>query len=97
MRERVIERYLFEQIKQLGGMCIKMEPRYAAGIPDRLILFNSDAIFVEVKAPGKKPTQKQILFHKRLDEQGIPVYIIDSKQGVDDLVEILDSDTEWLC
>ena len=97
MRERVIERYLFEQIKQLGGMCIKMEPRYAAGVPDRLILFKGDAIFVEVKAPGKKPTQKQMLFHKRLDEQDIPIYIIDTKEKVDELVKMLDSDTEWLC
>lgn len=92
MRERVIEQYLYKRVKELGGMCVKQEARYNAGIPDRLVLLDGCAYFVEVKAPGKTPTPKQLIYHSRLENIGFEVTVIDSKQGVDEFIdELIDS------
>ena len=44
-------------------------------------------IFVECKAPGKKATGAQEREIKRLKDRGQLVRVIDSKKGVDDLLE----------
>jgi hypothetical protein len=40
--------------------------------------------FVELKAPGKKPTAKQELDHQRRRAVGCVVRVIDSLEGIDD-------------
>ena len=89
MRERVIETYLFSEVKKLGGMCIKQEPRYNVGIPDRLVVYKGLVVFVEVKAPGKHPTEKQLKYHNRLKECGMGVAVVDSKPTVDEFISKL--------
>jgi hypothetical protein len=45
--------------------------------------------FVELKAPGKKPTPKQLWEHQRLEKLGHKVYVIDTHQGVDEFIQAM--------
>lgn len=42
--------------------------------------------FVELKAPGKKPDAHQEREHKRLRDLGCNVFVIDSKEAVDNYI-----------
>lgn len=86
MKESPIERYLVAQVKKIGGKAIKMLPTYENGMPDRQVLYEGRAVFVELKATGKKPRALQVAFSKELAKVGFEVIVIDSKQGVDALV-----------
>jgi len=89
MTEREIEQYLVKQIKKIGGKAIKMVPLHETGIPDRLVLYKGVAIFVELKAPGKKPRAIQVAYMKELNQYGFTALVIDSKEGVNEFVKQL--------
>ena len=87
MRERDIENYLREQVKQIGGRAYKFEAPGNAGEPDRLVLLPDGLVFfVELKAPGKKPTALQLSQHRKLEKLGHHVLVIDSKEMVDSFI-----------
>lgn len=87
VRERDIERYLRDQVRLAGGRAYKFVSPENAGVPDRIVLLPGGRIaFVELKAPGRRPTRLQEMQQKRIAELGFPVVVIDSFQGVDDLV-----------
>lgn len=88
MRENVIESYLRDKVKGLGGKAYKFVSPGNAGVPDRTVLLpRGRIIFVELKAPGKKPTALQNLQHGKLRKLGFEVLVIDSKEKVDDFVK----------
>ncbi|WP_373845027.1 VRR-NUC domain-containing protein [Clostridium sp.] len=88
MREKDIEKYLVDKIKNAGGRAYKFISPGNAGVPDRLVLLpEGKIIFVELKAPGKKPTSLQLVQHRRIQNLGFKVLIIDNKQAVDDLID----------
>ncbi|NRS50987.1 VRR-NUC domain-containing protein [Brevibacillus sp. HB2.2] len=87
MRESAIEKYLREQVKAAGGRAYKFVSPGNAGVPDRLVLFPKErAYFVELKAPGKKPTPLQTVQGDKLRKLGFTVEVIDSKKGVDEFI-----------
>lgn len=87
MRENTIEAYLRDRVKELGGKAYKFVSPGNDGVPDRLVcLPGGRAVFVELKAPGKKPTKLQELQHRQLWLLGFIVHIIDSKAGVDEFI-----------
>lgn len=84
MRERDIETYLREQVKAAGGIAYKWTSPGNAGVPDRIVILPKGRIhFVELKAPGQKPTPLQQVQHRKLTALGCTVWVIDSKEGVD--------------
>lgn len=90
MRESQIETYLRERVEAVGGLCYKFVSPGRKNVPDRIVLIGSDmgltptkTVFVELKAPGKKPTPGQLREHERLRERGFRVEVIDTKEGVD--------------
>lgn len=88
MRENVIESYLRDRVKQVGGKAYKFVSPGNAGVPDRLVLLSGGrTVFVELKAPGKKPTAIQLLQHKKLRNLGFKVLVIDSKEMVDEFLK----------
>ena len=96
MRESTIEAYLRDRVKELGGKAYKFVSPGNDGVPDRLVcLPGGRVVFVELKAPGKTPTRLQLLQHAELGKRGFDVFVIDSKQGVDDF--ILRQGVEGLC
>lgn len=88
MTEKAIETYLRDSVKKAGGKAYKFVSPGNDGMPDRIAVFPGGRIvFVELKAPGKKPTPLQLLQHNRLRELGTRVCVVDSKAGVDGLMK----------
>lgn len=79
--ERDVEKALVNRVKALGGMCEKFTSPGRRSVPDRLITMpDGKIIFVELKAPGKKPTEKQTKDHERRRAMGCDVRVIDNKE-----------------
>lgn len=87
MRENVIEAYLRDRVKTIGGKAYKFVSPGNSGVPDRLVLLpGGKCIFVELKAPGKVPTPIQIQQHRKIRALGFIVLVIDSKDKVDEFI-----------
>ncbi|MDP4146945.1 MAG: VRR-NUC domain-containing protein [Bacillota bacterium] len=90
MRENIIEEYLRNKVKAIGGKAYKFVSPGNSGVPDRLVLLpGGRSIFVELKAPNNTPTAKQLLQHKKLRALGFTVLVIDSKEKVDEFIKHL--------
>lgn len=87
MRERTIEQALVRAVSKAGGMCLKFTSPGVRGVPDRIVLMPGGGIaFVEVKAPGRRPTRLQSIMHDRLRALGFTVAVIDSMKGIREVV-----------
>lgn len=78
--ERDVEAALVRRVKALGGMCEKFTSPGRRSVPDRLVTMpDGRIVFVELKAPGKKPTENQLRDHARRRALGCEVVVIDNK------------------
>ena len=85
--EKLVERKLVEMCKEFGALCIKLLTYQFTGLPDRMCLFPHGVIvFVELKSTGEKPRKIQLAVHKKLRELGFRVEVIDTVQGIIDLI-----------
>lgn len=88
--EKTIEKYLVWEVRRQGGICLKYSNSNMVGYPDRLICLPcSKMVWVELKSKGRKPAKIQLIRHEELKRLGFDVYVIDSKQGVDELINKL--------
>lgn len=79
--EKDVEAALVRRVKALGGLCEKFTSPGRRSVPDRIITMpNGQIIFVELKAPNKKPTDAQIKDHERRRALGCDVRVIDNKE-----------------
>ncbi len=85
--EKKTEKYLNDQVKTLGGWSIKLLSTLIRGLPDRLVLYKGKAYFVEVKSEDKEPTLIQLLVHKKLERLGFTVWVIDTREKVDNFIK----------
>lgn len=89
--EKVFERDLSQYVERRGGMAVKLLSQFFKGLPDRMFLLPTGKIlFVEFKSTGKKPTPIQRWVHRKLDEIGFPVYIVDSPESYYLVTDIID-------
>lgn len=85
MIEKTIEAHLVKRVKERGGIAYKFTSPQRRSVPDRLVLLPGGIFeFVELKAPGKKPTPMQEREHARLRALGFTVKVIDSKEQVEE-------------
>lgn len=100
MLERAIEQYLVKQAKAAGGRAYKFVSPGNSGVPDRIVLLPGGRIaFAELKAPGKKPTPLQMNQQRFIQNQGMPIVVIDSREQVDDLINRMQAEgglSPWL-
>jgi len=83
MLERDIESALVKRVKELKGLCEKFTSPGRRSVPDRLVTLPGNVvIFVELKAPGKRPTPLQLRDHQRRRALGCDVRVIDSLDQV---------------
>ena len=83
MLERDIESALVKRVKELKGLCEKFTSPGRRSVPDRLVTLPGNVvIFVELKAPGKRPTPLQLRDHRRRRALGCDVRVIDSLEQV---------------
>ena len=86
--ERTIEQELVSRVKVMGGIAPKFTSPGFAGMPDRLVLLPHGRMgFVELKAPGRKPRQLQLVRHRLLQRLGFKVYVIDEINQIDGVLE----------
>ncbi|MBY6879675.1 VRR-NUC domain-containing protein [Clostridium botulinum] len=87
MEESRIEKRLKKEIEKLGGKALKFVSPGVSGVPDRIVLLpQGRIIFVELKAPGKKPRPIQKYRIKELTTLGFRVEIIDSIEGINNFI-----------
>lgn len=87
--EKAIEKYLVEQVKAIGGICLKYSNANMVGYPDRVVcLHGGKVVWVELKSRGKKPTKIQTIRQSELVGMGHEVHIIDNKKAIDELINI---------
>jgi len=89
MLEKEIEQHLVARCKTIGALCDKFTSPNRRSVPDRMITFECRVYFVELKAPGKKPTEGQLRDHKKRATHGFHVWVVDSKEGVDRLINTM--------
>ena len=77
MRESKIERTVCRWAKDKGCIVIKQTSAGNRGIPDRLFLRNGKCLFLEFKAPGKKPTKLQLKWMSDLWLNQTPAFACD--------------------
>lgn len=89
MRESEIEDYLVKRVKGLGGEVRKLKWIGRRGAPDRFVMVFGRHFFVELKAPGKKPTADQVKEFALMRERGgARVYTADTFIAVESLLYI---------
>lgn len=94
MKESEIENHLVRRVKELGGEVRKVQWIGRKGAPDRLVMmpegwdFNEPrwCCWVELKAPGQKAKPHQAREHERMRAMGQRVEVIDSIEGVEELL-----------
>lgn len=87
MRERLLEEYLVRRVTQAGGEIRKVQWIGRRGAPDRVVMLpGGTLIWVELKSPGRKPEPHQAREHTRLQAVGQDVRVVDSLEGIDNLI-----------
>lgn len=91
MKERDIEKHLVARVKEMGGEVRKVQWVGRRGAPDRAVMLPDrgwfdGTIWVELKAPGVKPKAYQLREHQRMRQMGQRVVVIDSIEGVEELL-----------
>lgn len=77
--EREVEKAFVARVAQLGGVAEKFTSPGRRAVPDRIVLLpGGEMLFVELKAPGRKPTRSQQADHDRRRALGYRVEVIDS-------------------
>lgn len=87
MRESAIEKHLAKRVEELGGECRKLRWIGRRGAPDRLVMLPWLTCFVELKAPGEVPEPHQAREHERMRRMGQRVEVIDSIEGVEEILK----------
>ncbi len=94
MRESTIEKHLVKRVKELGGEVRKVQWVGRRSAPDRLVMLPTGwdvtaphwSCWVELKAPGQKPSPSQVREHERMRAMGQRVVVIDSIERVEELL-----------
>jgi len=90
-RETSIEGYLRARVKDVGGLCVKLNPAGLVGIPDRLVVLpGGRVLFVEVKKPrGGVIGRAQFVWRNRLIGLGVAHRFCFTREDVDEIVEVM--------
>ncbi|MCM1295862.1 MAG: hypothetical protein NC311_10000 [Muribaculaceae bacterium] len=87
VKESSIEDYLARRCDELGIYQHKNTGRN--GIPDRLLIFDARHWFLELKRPGKAPTELQESVARELRSHGAVTLWADSRDAVEQVVAAL--------
>lgn len=78
MRESSIEKAICAHAIKTGWRCYKFVSPGNRGVPDRQFRRKGKLIYLEVKAPGKKPTPLQLREIQLANDDGFPAAWTDS-------------------
>lgn len=97
--EKVLEKKLVSEVwNNLNAVALKFTSTSETGYPDRLCLTQGGGCFwVELKTTGKKPTKLQQHRHQQLRAIGHRVYVVDSSEGINELITTEKNITDKIC
>lgn len=81
LRESDIERSCGAIAKALGWLTYKFVSPSNRGVPDRVFIKEGRIVFVEFKAPYKKPTKLQASVIDKMRAAGCEVHVCDSVEA----------------
>lgn len=85
--ERDVEGYLGQRVKEIGGLCLKLDSGSKKGIQDRLLLLpGGRVVFVELKRPGGRVSVLQKVRQKQIERLGFQTCVVWDKAAVDALL-----------
>lgn len=84
--ERDLEDYFTRRAQSAGMLTFKFTSPGQAGVPDRILITDGRVLFVELKAPGKKPRPLQTETVRRMRMRGAACYCISSEAQVDKML-----------
>lgn len=91
MLENELEKLFLRGVRKKGGEAFKFSSPGSNGVPDRVVLFEGQVFFVELKKPGQKLRPLQKAMKRKFERLGFFVYVVDSARGVDEFVDGLRS------
>jgi Holliday junction resolvase len=80
--ESKIQAKIKARFENAGWIVVKLIQTSCNGIPDLMCLKGGKTVFVEVKQPGKKPTELQQFRHDQLTQNGFQVFILSSEKDI---------------
>ena len=80
--ESKIQTNIKARFEKAGWMVVKLLQTNCNGIPDLMCLKQGRTIFIEVKQPGREPTELQRYRHDELISKGFTVYVITSEKDI---------------
>lgn len=87
--ESEIENYFRTKAEKNGFLCLKFISPGTNGVPDRILIGHGHTVFVELKAPGKEQRILQKKISKMMEYHGARVFVIDTKEKTDLLLQEL--------
>lgn len=90
--ESDVEARLVKRVAECGGVAEKFTSPNRRSVPDRIVSwpetenYGACVHFVELKAPGQKPTKMQARDHEARRQRGHKVFVIDTYEGVDQYI-----------
>lgn len=87
--ENQVETYLKEQVKSIGFLSSKFKSPGKNGVPDQIITQPFGTLYVECKAPGKKPRKNQLSDMRTRIKAGAVCLVVDNYEKTDHLVNFL--------
>ena len=85
VRESEIEKYFVWTVQRMGGTAYKFKSPNHRGVADRIACLPDGSVhFVELKAPGGRPSPLQKLFAARMKELRQNYTILWSKTEIDE-------------
>ena len=90
MRESFIEKTVTAYARGKGWLAFKFSSPGNKAVPDRLYIKGGLTIYIEFKAPNKKPTKLQAHTHKKMIEHGAKVFVVDSIAGGENVFDAID-------
>lgn len=90
--EKRLEARLKNEIKKMGGKCIKMTPQGENGFPDRLILMPGGKTYLAELKSGAKGVVSPIQQHqiRQLKYLGYDARIISTREALDSFLEAIE-------
>lgn len=87
--EAVVEKYLTEKVRVLGGLTVKMAPT-RSGMPDRLVIMPGGRMYlVELKATNGRLSPLQEHFIEVVSILGLTVYVLFSRNAVEEWLRVI--------
>ena len=80
--ESKIQSNIKARFERAGWMVVKLIQTNCNGIPDLMCLKNGKTVFIEVKQPGREPTELQKYRHAELIKQGFTVHVLTSEKDI---------------